>query len=146
VEYCGINAGRICLAGSAEAGFSVSASSSREDHPPELAFDGVASGELFWSSGADAPGWLQVDFLEPHLVERLRFVVFQNPPSDTVHELEVLTTEGWTLVERFEGLTTTDDLLEWESGETGPISAFRITTLESLSWPEWFEIEIEPAP
>jgi predicted amidohydrolase YtcJ len=146
VEYCGIGAGRICLAGSAEAGFSVSASSSREDHPPELALDGVASGELFWSSGADAPGWLQVDFPEPHLVERLRFVVFQNPPSDTVHELEVLTTEGWTLVERFEGFTTTDDLLEWESGETGLISAFRITTLESLSWPEWFEIEIEPAP
>ena len=75
---------------------------------------------------------------------KIRFVVFQNPPSETVHELGVLADGEWTLVETFRGATATGDVLTWRPrSPLAGASAFRMTTLESLSWPEWLEIEID---
>ncbi len=124
-------------------GLSVDASGFRDAHGPELVIDGSAEGESFWSSGADAPGWIEVGFEEPATLSGLRFVVFQSPPSDTVHILEVRVAGEWTEVERFAGFTSTGDVLEWAPPVpvTG-VEAFRMTTLESLSWPEWYEVEI----
>ena len=80
-------------------------------------------------------------------VEQLRFVVFQNPPSDTVHELEFLIDDEWQLAERYERFTTTGDVIEWTAPPEGQvvIDGFRMTTLSSLSWPEWYEIEVVPS-
>jgi hypothetical protein len=121
----------------------VSASASRPDHGPELAFDGGAAEQSFWSSGADAPQWIRFDFPEPTAVTALRFTVFQNPSSDTEHQLEVIVEGEWTVVATFSGFTATGDVLVWEPDSGSQvIVAFRITTLKSLSWPEWYEIEI----
>jgi hypothetical protein len=110
---------------------------------PGLVLDGSTDGESFWSSGVDAPAWIQVGFDEPATLEGLRFVVFQNPPSDTVHVLELLVGGVWSEVHRFEGFTTTGDVLEWVPDAPTPgVEAFRMTTTESASWPEWYEIVV----
>jgi hypothetical protein len=121
-----------------------SASRSRDGHGPDLVLDGSATGESFWSSGGDAPDWIRVDFPGSSTVTEIRFVVFQNPPGETVHELEMLVDGEWTLVETFRGATETGNVLIWRpSTPLAGVSAFRMTTLESVSWPEWFEIEID---
>jgi hypothetical protein len=74
----------------------------------------------------------------------VRFVVFQNPASDTTHQLEVLVGGEWNLVATFTGFTATGDVLTWEpSPPMDQVEALRMTTSESLSWPEWYEIEID---
>ena len=146
VEFCARGAEAWCPNESPAVIPEASASASRSGQGPELAFDGVSTGDSFWSSGGDAPQWIRVDFPEPTAVSGLRFTVFQNPPSDTVHELEVIVEGEWTVVATFSGFTTTGDVLTWEpSSGSHVIEAFRITTLESLSWPEWYEIEIGTA-
>ena len=143
-EFCARGSGAVCPGWESPILPEASASASRPNHGPELVFDGSEAGEAFWSSGADAPQWIRVDFPQSTVVAALRFTVFQNPPSDTEHQLEVLAAGEWTLVTTFSGFTVTGDVLSWEPS-SGPrvIEAFRITTLESLSWPEWYEIEIE---
>jgi predicted amidohydrolase YtcJ len=119
------------------------ASASRPEHGSELVLDGSVSGESFWSSGADATQWIRVDLPQPTTVSSIRFVVYQNPPSDTIHELEVMVDGEWTPAETFIGFTTTGDVLMWDPlPDFGAIEAIRMTTLESLSWPEWYEVEI----
>lgn len=116
---------------------------SRDGQGPELAFDGSIDPESFWSSGADAPQWIQYDFPEPVLLAELAFTVYQNPPGSTVHNLEVMVGGGWTLVETFDGPTETGQILRWTpDAAIDGVEAFRMTTVESLSWPEWFEIGI----
>ena len=106
--------------------------------------DGRASGESFWSSGADAPQWIKIDLPEPAAVTEVRFTVYQNPPGDTVHELELLVDGDWIPGETFRGFTTTGDILTWRPAEpTENVAALRITTTASPSWPEWFEIEVD---
>jgi predicted amidohydrolase YtcJ len=122
----------------------VSASAQRSGYGPELAFDGVAAGESFWSSGMDAPGWIQRSFGEPVTIAEARFIVFQNPPSETLHELGLLIDGTWTVVETFAGFTSSGDTLVWRPGApVDNVSGLRMTTLESESWPEWYEIEID---
>jgi hypothetical protein len=71
-------------------------------------------------------------------------MVFQNPSSDTEHQLEVIVEGEWTVVATFSGFTATGDVLVWEPDSGSQVvEAFRITTLKSMSWPEWYEIEIE---
>ncbi|HEX9763627.1 MAG TPA: amidohydrolase family protein, partial [Acidimicrobiia bacterium] len=124
-------------------GLTVTASSSRDEHVPERALDGSIQGESFWSSGTDAPGWIQVDFDEPTTLQGLRFTVFQNPESDTLHVLELRIEGEWVEVERFETFTATCDVLAWlPDGPVADVEGLRMTTLHSLSWPEWYEIEI----
>jgi hypothetical protein len=125
-------------------GLTVTASGFRDTHTPDLVFDGSREGEGFWSSGADPPGWIEVTFDTPATIAALRFIVFQNPPSDTSHILEIRIDGRWSEVQIFGGYTATGDVLEWSP--TSPrtdVEAYRITTLESLSWPEWFEFEID---
>jgi hypothetical protein len=108
-----------------------------------LVRDGSAIGESFWSSGGDPPGWLQIDVAAPIVVEAVRFVVYQNPESETVHELEARIDGQWVLVERFTGFTATGDVLEWRPESPTEIEGLRMTTVASASWPEWFEVEID---
>lgn len=145
-EYCAPGADAWCPGYTASGSFEASASRSREGHGPELVFDGSVIGESFWSSGGDAPDWIKVDFAGSAKVTEVRFVVYQNPPGETVHELEVFVDGTWNLVETFRGTTATGDVLIWHpASPLAGVSAFRMTTLESLSWPEWFEIEIDSA-
>lgn len=129
--------------GIAPEGLSVDASASRDVHTPDLVVDGLAEGESFWSSGADPPGWIEVGFEDPATLTGLRFVVFQSPPSDSIHVLEIRVGGEWSEVQVFKGFTTTGDVLEWTPpSPVVDVEGFRMTTVESLSWPEWYEIEI----
>lgn len=146
-EFCRSGAEAWCPNWTAPVGQIASASASRPGQGPELVLDGVAGGDSFWSSGADAPQWIQVDLPEPSTLSAVRFVVFQNPPSETAHELEVLVGGEWILVATFTGFTATGDVLTWEpSPPMERVEALRMTTHESLSWPEWYEVEIDTSP
>lgn len=121
-----------------------SASASRPGQGPELAFDAIAEGDSFWSSGGETPQWIQ--FTMPDLVglTEIRGTVFQNPPSDTVHEIEVRIAGEWVLVHTWSGFTSTGDVLTWTpDAPVVDVEAFRITTTVSDSWPEWFDIEFD---
>jgi predicted amidohydrolase YtcJ len=143
-EFCRSGAEPWCPEWTAAIGPIAGASASRAGQGPELAVDGVIGGESFWSSGADAPQWIQIDLPEPATLSAVRFVVFQNPSSDTAHQLEVLVGGEWNLVATFTGFTATGDVLTWEpSPPMDQVEALRMTTSESLSWPEWYEIEID---
>lgn len=143
-EYCAPEAGTFCPDLVRSDGPTASASSSRSDHGPELVLDGNARGDSFWSSGADLEQWIKVDLPAPSTVSEVRFVVFQNPPSHTVHDLDILVDDEWTRVHSFSGLTATGDVLTWRPDvATEGVAALRMTTKESLSWPEWYEIEVD---
>ncbi len=140
--FCAPDAPILC-AGSGTEESGASASASRDAHGPELAFDRVATGESFWSSGEEAPGWIQLDFEGPTTLSEIRLVVFQNPPSDTAHQIEGLVDGEWVLMHEFRSFTATGDVLTWRPSTPMTMSAFRVTTLESASWPEWYEIEYD---
>lgn len=140
--FCGPSAPVPCP-DQTSAGEGTSASASRAGHGPTLAFDGVATGESFWSSGEDAPGWVRLDFEAPTTLSEIRLVVFQNPASDTVHQIEALVDGEWELMHEFRSFTATGDVLTWQPSDPVTMSAFRVTTLESASWPEWYEIEYD---
>ncbi len=143
-EFCSAAATDLCPAVEQNEGSAVSASASRAGQGPELAVDGLFEGASFWSSGADAPQWIQYTMTEPVNLTGIRAHVFQNPASETVHEVELLVEGEWRLVETWAGFTTTGDVLTWSPTEpVAGVEAFRITTLTSESWPEWFEIEFE---
>ena len=125
-------------------GIEVTASSFRDTHTPDLVLDRSTEGDSFWSSGQDPPGWIQVTFGEPKTISGLRLIVFQNPPSDTVNLLEIRVGGEWREATTFRGFTQTMDVLEWKPDRpVEGVEAFRVTTLESSSWPEWFEFEID---
>jgi predicted amidohydrolase YtcJ len=124
-------------------GLTVVASNSTPGQEPEKAFDGLADGDSFWSSGTDAPGWIEATF-KTSTVAAIRLVVFQNPEGDTVHTLDLLVDGEWTEMVTFSGFTTTGDLLEWTPEDpVEGVEGVRVTTTESVSWPEWYEIEVE---
>lgn len=127
-------------------GVTVTASAFRDVHTPDLVLDGSTEGDSFWSSGQDPPGWIEVAFDDPKTISRLGLVVFQNPPSDTVHVLEIRVGGEWSEATTFRGFTSTMDVLEWQPDHpVEGVGAFRVTTIESASWPEWFEFEIDTA-
>ncbi|MFQ5966502.1 MAG: amidohydrolase family protein [Acidimicrobiia bacterium] len=126
-------------------GVTLSASSSSSGHGPELVLDGRQAGDSFWSSGEDAPQWIEFALEEPSSLEALVLVVFQNPEGQTVHIVEVQRDgEEWEVVHEFRGLTSTGETLEFHPHE--PIAAVRrvrVTTTDSPSWPEWYEVVLK---
>jgi hypothetical protein len=143
-EYCAPGNETVCPGFEVDGSFGPLASRSRPDHEPELAFDAIIEEWSFWSAGEDAPQWIQFTMPDPVGITEIRATVYQNPPSDTVHEVELLIDGDWVLVETWTGFTTTGDVLVWTPDE--PIlnvDAFRITTIASESWPEWFDIEFD---
>lgn len=144
IEYCSPTIPSLCPDVGPPGDSAASASASRPGQGPDLAIDGWAADDSFWSSGADAPQWFQYTMPDPVVVTEIRAIVFQNPPSETVHELEVLVAGEWRLVETWTGFTTTGDVLAWSpSTPVEDVEAFRITTLSSESWPEWYEVEFD---
>ena len=114
---------------------------------PELAFDRSLEEWSVWSAHELAPQWIGFNMPDPVAITEIRATVYQNPSSDTVHEVELLIDGEWVLVETWAGFTTTGDMLVWTPDEPIPyVDAFRITTVASESWPEWFDIEFDTEP
>ncbi len=122
------------------AGRTASASQFLPEEPPERAVDG--SPDTQWSSGADAPQWIEID-VGGVTVGRVRLTVSQWPAGRTVHEVGVLTGGNLQVVHTFDGETAFGDVLEVIFDEPIPeVEAIRITTLLSPSWAAWSEIEM----
>jgi hypothetical protein len=120
------------------------ASQSGPDNGPELAFDGSLEEWSVWSPHEVAPQWIGFNMPDPVAITEIRATVYQNPPSESVHEISLLIDGEWVVVETWAGFTTTGDVLVWTPDDpVFNVDAFRITTLESESWPEWFDIEFD---
>ena len=119
----------------------VQASASIE--PPANALDG--SEETMWSSGADAPQWIEFDLGAPTDVDLIRLLVSQYPGGVTSHEVYAGAHEDpGRFIATIAGDTNDRDRLEVEIEAT--VRYIRILTTSSPSWVvAWFEIEVVPA-
>ena len=99
-----------------------------------------------WSSGDDAPQWIEIDLEAPFSIAEMHLVPSQYPEGVTVHNIYVKgpdTGNNYVLAHTFDGFTRDSDRLSFAPGE--PLSAIqyvRIETIASPSWVAWREIEI----
>jgi hypothetical protein len=106
-----------------------------------LAFDGDL--ETHWSSGGDAPQWIEIELESEQTVTLVRLVVDQYPPGPTRHVIWGRTGDGELIqLAAYGGETDMFDVLEIEIDEQVPVIAIRIETTESPSWVAWREIEV----
>ena len=120
----------------------VSASRWLGSNPTALAVNGI--GGDWWSAGAFAPQWIEIDLGQPATVRLIRLVASQSPRGETRHEVHAGAEHGnLTLVHTFQGVT--DDLQVLEFRPETPLENVRyvrITTRTSPSWISWREIEV----
>jgi hypothetical protein len=119
----------------------VKASASLTDQPAEAAVDGSPQR---WSSGADAPQWMEIDLGGLFDIGSLRLTVDQWPDGETLHEIWVAGEDGkLRKVAELQGWTSNGQVLEWTP--TAPlrgVRVLRIVTTQSPSWVAWDEIEV----
>jgi hypothetical protein len=119
----------------------VKASSSLTDQPAEQAVDGSPAS---WSSGADAPGWIEIDLGGLYAIGSLRMTVEQWPDGETLHEIWVVGENGkLRKVAELAGWTSDGQVLEWTPSEPlENVRLIRVVTTLSPSWVGWEEIEV----
>jgi predicted amidohydrolase YtcJ len=139
--YCGDDFASQCGQSMPEPDGVADASASLPTNPPELAFDGDL--ETHWSSGGDAPQWIEIELESEQTVTLVRLVVDQYPPGPTRHVIWGRTGDGELIqLAAYSGETDMFDVLEIEIDEQVPVIAIRIETTESPSWVAWREIEV----
>ena len=113
---------------------------SAENQPVALAIDGdLDSG---WVSGADPPGWIELDLGEVREISGLRLWVDQFPAGFTRHRILGGPDPGPTTeLAVIEGDTAGGDVLEI-SEQSWSLRYLRIETVESPSWVAWLEVEL----
>lgn len=110
----------------------------------ELAVDG--NPDTWWSSGAMAPQWIEVDLGAAYDIQSIRLVTSQSPAGLTVHTVRgkgpgVL--DSYIVLHTFEGITADIQALSYAPVQPWKgIRYLRIETLDSPSWVAWREIEI----
>jgi hypothetical protein len=119
----------------------VKASTSLADQPPEAAVDGSPAS---WSSGTDAPQWLEIELGGLYDIASLRLTTNQWPDGETIHEIWVVGQDGkLRKLAELEGWTSNGQVLEWKPDEPLiDIRVLRIVTTISPSWVAWEEIEV----
>jgi hypothetical protein len=123
-------------------GATVTASNSQSGHDPAQAIDG--SLYTFWSAGAIAPQWVQIDLPGPSIVRGIELTVSQSPSGETIHDLYVQT-QGTQrqLVKEFSGTTQEKQVLAWTPRQPmAGVVSIRVETVKSPSFVAWREIEI----
>lgn len=121
----------------------VTAQTSNESHPPELAVDGDSYSS--WVSGAEAPQWVQIDFEEGRNLTAVELRVEQSEPGDTVHEVWVkgVDDSDYTLLYTFSGYTEEGQWLYYELEEPSlNIQSVLIETTNSPAIVAWHEIRL----
>jgi hypothetical protein len=99
-----------------------------------------------WSSGDDAPQWIEIDLGQPYDIGALRLLPSQYPAGNTIHRVlgkgpgaDQLFIE----ITRFDGFTEDGQWLVFEPDlPIEGIRYIRIETVASPSWVAWREIEI----
>jgi len=122
----------------------ITASSFLEGHTPDLVFDEDA--ETWWSSGSDAPQWIQIDLQQDYFISEIDMVTDQYPDGYTVHLLKAKAENApdLSLLETFSGNTQTNQTLTYLAPV--PLHAYRyvrVETTQSPSWVAWREITIQ---
>jgi predicted amidohydrolase YtcJ len=139
--HCGDDFTSLCGRSVPEPDGGTHASASLPTNPPEFAFDGDL--ETHWSSGGDAPQWIEIELESEQTVTLVRLVVDQYPPGLTKHVIWGRTGDGELIqLAEFSGETDMFDVLEIGIDEPVPVTAIRIETRDSPSWVAWREIEI----
>ena len=110
----------------------------------ELAVDG--NPDTWWSAGASAPQWIEVDLGAVFSIQSIRLVISQEPGGLTVHKIRGKGSgvqDGYILLHTFEGSTRDSQELSFTPLQPWQgVRYLRIETLDSPSWIAWREIEI----
>ena len=110
----------------------------------ELAVDGNPG--TWWSAGADAPQWIEVDLGAVYNIKSIRLVISQFPSGLTVHTVRgkgESAQDSYVVLYTFEGITDDSQALAYTPTQPWQgIRYLRIETLDSPSWVAWREIEI----
>jgi hypothetical protein len=110
----------------------------------ELAVDG--NPDTWWSAGAMAPQWIEVDLGATHNIQSIRLLTSQYPSGLSVHKIRgkgAGPQDLYIVLHTFEGITTDVQALSFTPVQPWQgIRYLRIETLDSPSWVAWREIEI----
>ncbi|GAB4424335.1 MAG: hypothetical protein Kow002_13850 [Anaerolineales bacterium] len=121
----------------------VTASRSLSDEPPENAVDDNSGTQ--WGSGAAPVQWVQIDLKGVYTISEIRLQVAQYPSGNTVHRVQVRTSESdaFQTVHEFNGSTSDNDWLVFTPDTPlENVAQIRIQTLSSPSWVSWKEIQV----
>jgi hypothetical protein len=121
----------------------VTASRSLPEEPPENAVDDNAGTQ--WGSGGDAVQWIQIDLQGSYRITEIRLTVAQYPAGDTVHRVQVRSSDSdaYQTVYEFSGSTNEGDWLIFTPDTAiENVTQIRIQTIASPSWVAWKEIQV----
>jgi hypothetical protein len=124
-------------------GKAVSASSALGDGPASNAVDGDA--DTSWNSGAEPPGWIEVDLGSAVEIGEVRLVVGQFPGGPTEHRITGRASPSGPVVKiaTLKGATADNNVLTAAvDSETPALRYLRVETTASPSWVAWREIEV----
>ncbi len=117
------------------------ASRALHDSAPDAALDGLA--DTLWSSGNDAPQWIEIDLGGERTVETIRLLVSQYPNGPSTHVVSVRGSGGTRVVSTLSGPTADGDWLTvTPPAPLAGVRYVRIETTASTSWVAWREISI----
>ena len=119
-----------------------SASRIQAGNLPAMAVDGLAN--TWWSAGAIAPQWIEINLGAPTNIFEIRLLTSQSPNGATVHRIRALTADGnWITLTEFSGNTNDSEWLIYIPEEPlDDVQFIRVETISSPSWVGWREIEI----
>ena len=110
----------------------------------QFALDGD-TGSL-WSSGNDAPQWIEIDLGQAYEIGGVRLLISQYPAGNTIHRVLGKgpgADELFLEMTRFEGFTEDGQWLEFSPEEPwAGLQHIRVETAASPSWVAWREIEV----
>ena len=121
----------------------VRASRSLPEEPPSRAVDDDPATQ--WGSGAGPIQWIEIDLEGLYRISEILLLVSQYPAGETVHRLQVRSTdrEAYQTVHEFSGATAEGDWLVFAPEEPVlDVRQIRIQTVQSPSWVAWKEIEV----
>ncbi|HXF84606.1 MAG TPA: protein kinase [Anaerolineales bacterium] len=126
--------------------FTATASNSLQDHPPSNVLDG--NPETIWSSGENAPQWIQIDLGDLVDVEEIVLDISQSPSGETVHQIWVgAKPRDLNLVHVFKGHTVEPQVLVFKpQSPLNDIRYIRVVTMKSPSLVAWKEIQVKLSP
>ncbi len=109
-----------------------------------LAVDGDPG--TLWSSGGDAPQWIEIDLGAEYNISEIRLTPSQFPEGRTVHQVKGKGSDAgdlFILLHTFDRNTKDgDELLFLPDSPLEGIRYIRIETIASPSWVAWREVEI----
>ncbi|HET7010747.1 MAG TPA: discoidin domain-containing protein [Anaerolineales bacterium] len=113
-----------------------------KEFPPSFAVDG--NPRSWWSAGAFAPQWIEVDLGANYSIAEIRLLPSQSPSGRTTHTISIrgtATDDQYSLLHTFEGVTADSQWLRLVPPRAVVgVQRVRIETISSPSWIGWREI------